>query len=136
MLLCRDFKFDAAHNLIHYHGKCERLHGHTYHLRVVLEGEPDAEGMIFDFVDLKKAVNELVLDRLDHAYINDIVEQPTAEYISRWIFRELDAPLRRGNCRLPAVRGAALGDGGLFRNMPQGGRKRCVTFRTNPTTEI
>ena len=84
----------------HYHGKCERLHGHTYHLRVVLEGEPDAEGMIFDFVDLKRAVNELVLDRLDHAYINDIVEQPTAEYISRWIFRELDAPLRRGNCRL------------------------------------
>ena len=81
MLLCRDFKFDAAHNLIHYHGKCERLHGHN-------------------FVDLKKAVNELVLDRLDHAYINDIVEQPTAEYISRWIFRELDAPLRRGNCRL------------------------------------
>ena len=87
MLLCRDFKFDAAHNLIHYHGKCERLHGHTYHLRVVLEGEPDAEGMIFDFVDLKKAVNELVLDRLDHAYINDIVEQPTAEYISRSISR-------------------------------------------------
>ena len=100
MLLCRDFKFDAAHNLIHYHGKCERLHGHTYHLRVVLEGEPDAEGMIFDFVDLKKAVNELVLDRLDHAYINDIIAQPTAEYISRWIFRELDVPLRRGNCRL------------------------------------
>lgn len=100
MLLCRDFKFDAAHNLIHYHGKCEKLHGHTYRLRVVLEGEPDAEGMIFDFVDLKKAVNELVLDRLDHAYINDIIEQPTAEHISRWIFRELDAPLRRGNCRL------------------------------------
>ena len=100
MLLCRDFKFDAAHNLIHYHGKCERLHGHTYRLRVVLEGEPDAEGMVFDFVDLKRAVNELVLDRLDHAYINDIIAQPTAEYISRWIFRELDGPLRRGNCRL------------------------------------
>lgn len=100
MLLCRDFKFDAAHNLIHYHGKCERLHGHTYRLRVVLEGEPDAEGMVFDFVDLKRAVNELVLDRLDHAYINDIIAQPTAEYISRWIFCELDAPLRRDNCRL------------------------------------
>ena len=100
MLLCRDFKFDAAHNLIHYHGKCERLHGHTYRLRVVLEGEPDAEGMVFDFVDLKRAVNELVLDRLDHAYINDIIAQPTAEYISLWIFRELDAPLRRDNCRL------------------------------------
>ena len=100
MLLCRDFKFDAAHNLIHYHGKCERLHGHTYHLRVTLTGEPDAEGMIFDFVELKRAVNELVLDKLDHAYINEIIKQPTAEYISRWIFKKLDAPLRRDNCRL------------------------------------
>ena len=100
MLLCRDFKFDAAHNLIHYHGKCERLHGHTYRLRVTLEGEPDAEGMIFDFAELKRAVNELVLDSLDHAYINEIIEQPTAEYISRWIFKKLDEPLRRDNCRL------------------------------------
>ncbi|MBQ6981656.1 MAG: 6-carboxytetrahydropterin synthase, partial [Synergistaceae bacterium] len=49
MLLCKDFTFDAAHNLVDYHGKCERLHGHTYRLRVVLEGEPDAEGMIMDF---------------------------------------------------------------------------------------
>ena len=46
MLLSRDFTFDAAHNLIHYHGKCERLHGHTYRLRVVLEGGLDSEGMI------------------------------------------------------------------------------------------
>ena len=104
MLLCRDFKFDAAHNLIHYHGKCERLHGHTYHLRVTLEGAPDAEGMIFDFVDLKKTVNELVLSKLDHAYINDILPQPTAEYIAIWIFRELDGPLARGNCRLSEIR--------------------------------
>ena len=49
MLLCRDFKFDEAHYLVNYHGKCERLHGHTYHMSVVLKGEPDHEGMIFDF---------------------------------------------------------------------------------------
>ncbi|MEG1823574.1 MAG: 6-carboxytetrahydropterin synthase QueD [Cloacibacillus sp.] len=104
MLLCRDFKFDAAHNLIHYHGKCERLHGHTYHLRITLEGAPDSEGMVYDFVDLKKAVNELVLSKLDHAYINDILPQPTAEYISIWIFRQLDAALSRDNCRLYSVR--------------------------------
>ena len=47
MLLTKDFTFDAAHNLVNYHGKCERLHGHTYRLRVVIEGEPDAEGIKF-----------------------------------------------------------------------------------------
>lgn len=104
MLLCRDFKFDAAHNLIHYHGKCERLHGHTYHLRVTLEGTPDGEGMICDFTELKAAVSGLVLSKLDHSYINDILPQPTAEYISIWIFKTLEAPLRRENCRLHSVR--------------------------------
>ena len=104
MFLCREFKFDAAHNLVNYHGKCERLHGHTYRLAVTLKGKPDGEGMIFDFVDLKRAVNELVLSKLDHSYINDILPQPTAEYIARWIFKELDAPLARANCGLYEVR--------------------------------
>lgn len=104
MFLCREFKFDAAHNLVNYHGKCERLHGHTYRLAVVLEGEPDEEGMVCDFVELKKIVSEFVLSKLDHAYINDVIPQPTAEYISRWIFRELDAPLKRPNCALYEVR--------------------------------
>ena len=104
MFLCREFKFDAAHNLINYHGKCENLHGHTYRLAVVLEGQPDEEGMVFDFVELKKFVSELVLSKLDHAYINDILPQPTAEYIAVWIFKKLDKPLKRHNCELYEVR--------------------------------
>ncbi|MCE5202240.1 MAG: 6-carboxytetrahydropterin synthase QueD [Synergistaceae bacterium] len=104
MFLCRKFKFDAAHNLVNYHGKCERLHGHTYGLAVTLEGEPDPEGMVFDFAELKAAVNELVLSKLDHAYINDVIRQPTAECISQWIFRTLDAALKRDNCELFEVR--------------------------------
>ena len=71
--LCREFKFDAAHNLVNYHGKCETLHGHTYRLAVVLKGEPDHEGMVFDFVELKKYVSDLVLSKLDHSYINNII---------------------------------------------------------------
>ena len=70
MLLSKEFVFDAAHNLIHYHGKCEKLHGHTYRLKVVLEGQPDSEGMIMDFIDLSRIVKELVISQLDHAYIN------------------------------------------------------------------
>lgn len=104
MFLCREFKFDAAHNLINYHGKCEKLHGHTYRFSVVLEGVPDEEGMVFDFVELKKNVSDLVLSKLDHAYVNDILPQPTAEYIARWIFTTLDKPLKRANCELFEIR--------------------------------
>ena len=47
LYLSKEFNFDSAHNLIHYHGKCENLHGHTYKLKVTLSGTPDAhDGMI------------------------------------------------------------------------------------------
>ena len=63
MILIKEFEFDAAHNLIHYHGKCERLHGHTYKLVVKLEGQPDKEDMIYDFTQLKKLVKEEILEQ-------------------------------------------------------------------------
>ena len=104
MLLQKDFTFDAAHRLMHYHGKCEALHGHTYRLAVVLRGIPDKEGMVLDFVELKNIVKEKILSRLDHAYLNDLFEQPTAEYIAQWIWRELEEPVCRPNCALEEVR--------------------------------
>ncbi len=103
MRLSKDFVFDAAHNLIHYHGKCEKLHGHTYKLKVVLEGQPDSEGMIMDFTELSQIVKELVISKLDHVYINDIIEQPSAENIALWIWHKLDDNLRRDNCNLYEV---------------------------------
>ncbi len=36
MRLCREFYFDSAHLLPDYKGECERLHGHTYKLEVVI----------------------------------------------------------------------------------------------------
>ncbi|MFO7152118.1 MAG: 6-carboxytetrahydropterin synthase QueD [Bacillota bacterium] len=103
MLLVKEFKFDAAHNLISYKGKCERLHGHTYRLVVVLEGVPDEEGMVMDFLELKNIVNEKVLSKLDHSYINDIIEQPSAENIAVWVWRQLEESVKRENCRLYEV---------------------------------
>ena len=35
--------------------KCGRLHGHSYILHLVLYGEKADDGMVMDFVDLKKA---------------------------------------------------------------------------------
>lgn len=103
MILIKEFEFDAAHNLIHYHGKCERLHGHTYKLVVKLEGEPDSEGMVYDFVELKGLVKERIIDKFDHAYLNDIIPQPTAENIAIYVWNELKDGIKRHNCRLYEV---------------------------------
>lgn len=61
MFVLKEFEFDAAHYLPEYNGKCERLHGHTYKLVVKVEGTPDKEGMVIDFIRLKNIVKEEVL---------------------------------------------------------------------------
>ncbi|MDR0648538.1 MAG: 6-carboxytetrahydropterin synthase QueD [Synergistaceae bacterium] len=96
MILKKEFTFDAAHNLVRYHGKCERLHGHTYRMSVSVKGTPDSEGMIVDFLEVKRIVNEEIVSKFDHAYLNDIFEQPSAENIARFVFERLD-PLIRGD---------------------------------------
>jgi 6-pyruvoyltetrahydropterin/6-carboxytetrahydropterin synthase len=103
VLLRKEFTFDAAHNLVHYHGKCEALHGHTYRLAVVLEGVPDEEGMILDFCELSRIVKDRVVSRLDHSYINDILEQPTAENIAAWVWGRIAKEVSRPNCGLSYV---------------------------------
>jgi 6-pyruvoyltetrahydropterin/6-carboxytetrahydropterin synthase len=97
LLVSKEFTFDAAHNLIKYHGKCEKLHGHTYKLVVTVAGQKDDEGMVIDFVVLKKIVKENVLNILDHSYLNDIIEQPSAENIAEWIWEKLDEKLKGNN---------------------------------------
>ncbi len=103
MIVSRIFHFDAAHNLTEYHGKCERLHGHTYKLCVSVKGTMDEEGMVLDFAVLKRVVTEKVLDVLDHSYLNDTISQPSAERIAVWIWNELEKPLRFENCGLYEV---------------------------------
>ncbi len=85
------FTFDSAHKLDNYEGDCKYLHGHTYKLEVTLRGKVDYRGMVMDFNDLKAIVNEKVLDRLDHRYLNDIFEfNTTCENMLVWIFQQLD----------------------------------------------
>lgn len=57
-------RFSASH-FIPGHDKCGRLHGHSYVLHLVLHGEVGENGMVMDFVDLKKALRDIV-EELDH----------------------------------------------------------------------
>lgn len=89
MKICKEFYFDAAHHLIDYKGKCERVHGHTYKLEVVIEGEVGKDGMVMDFVDIKETVEKEIIGKLDHRDLNDIFENPTSENMAKWIFERL-----------------------------------------------
>jgi len=95
LLLKKRFHFHSAHYLPSYKGKCEELHGHTYKLEVIVEGQPDSEGMIIDFADLKRIVKEEIIKKLDHKLLNDIIKIPSAEYIGVWIFEKLSKRLSK-----------------------------------------
>ncbi len=45
--------------------------------------------MVVDFSDLKKMVRREVVDPLDHKYLNDLIENPTAELVAVWIWNRL-----------------------------------------------
>ena len=90
MLVSKIFTFDSAHQLPNYKGSCERLHGHTFKLIVTLEGDVDKKtGMVFDFLELKRIVDEKVIAKLDHNYLNEIIKNPTCENILIWICEQL-----------------------------------------------
>lgn len=93
MIICKEFTFDSAHKLNNYIGKCANLHGHTYKLHVSIKGPIRDNGLVFDFGDIKECVKIMILDQLDHRFLNDIIEQPSAENISVWIWNELKEKL-------------------------------------------
>ena len=89
MFVTSVYWFSAAHQILN-HPLCKRLHGHNYRLVVTLNGKIDPRtGMIVDFDELKAVVESRVLSRLDHSYLNEILELPTAELVTLWIWDEL-----------------------------------------------
>ena len=73
--LTKIFRFEAAHALMGYDGRCRNIHGHSYEMRVTIKGMPIMDdsspknGMVMDFGDLKRIVNEEIVDHYDHAFI-------------------------------------------------------------------
>ena len=93
MRIFKNFTFEAAHRLPNVPDghKCARLHGHSFRVRVVVDGPVDpATGWVMDFADLDAAARPL-RDRLDHRYLNDVagLENPTSEVLARWIWQAL-----------------------------------------------
>ena len=78
---------DCAH-FLPGHPKCGQVHGHTYKVEVVIEGESDRGGMVVDFNDLKARTRE-VLQKYDHRHWNDVLEFPTVENICALLSRQL-----------------------------------------------
>lgn len=68
MKIAKEFTWEMGHRLSFHSGKCKNLHGHSYKCWIELSGDPNSNGMVLDYYDLKKIV-EPILDDLDHSFM-------------------------------------------------------------------
>jgi 6-pyruvoyltetrahydropterin/6-carboxytetrahydropterin synthase len=95
--LSKTIDFEAAHWLPTFPEghKCRRMHGHSFVVEVVVEGEVDPQqGYLMDFADIK-AATEPIRKQLDHYLLNEIegLDNPTAEMLAIWIYDRLHPSL-------------------------------------------
>ena len=101
--------FEAAHRVVNYPGKCDRLHGHNWKVEALVKGtELDELGMLVDFKAIKGALKE-ALERFDHRFLNELEPfssgiNPTAENLARIIFEALEkSPVLVRDSQLAAI---------------------------------
>jgi 6-pyruvoyltetrahydropterin/6-carboxytetrahydropterin synthase len=91
--LTKEYRFEAAHRLprVPAGHKCQRVHGHSYKVEVVVRGPVDPEtGWLIDFGVIDDVWNVLHA-RLDHQNLNEVpgLENSTCENIAIYLWREL-----------------------------------------------
>lgn len=106
-VITKEFRFEAAHRLLkNYTGKCTNNHGHSWLVKLHLEGENlDEKDMLIDFQELK-ILKQWIDENLDHAsllweqdpmvnYIKEsgqrfflTAQNPTSEHIAKIIFHQ------------------------------------------------
>ena len=92
-------------------GPCSKSpgHGHNYRVEVTVTGSIDAEtGMAADLAVLDRLLRQLVVEPMDHAFLNDLPEFaegliPTTENLARVVWARI-GPALPDSCALTRVR--------------------------------
>jgi 6-pyruvoyltetrahydropterin/6-carboxytetrahydropterin synthase len=93
MRIYKEFLFEAAHFLPSApagHPNA-RVHGHSFRVRVSVDGEPDPKtGLLLHLEELEAAISE-ARETLDHRLLNEVdgLTTPTLERIATWIWDRL-----------------------------------------------
>ena len=72
--ITRHLEFDAGHRIPNHTGQCRHLHGHRYQIEVTLRGVLSDvtgsadEGMIMDFGEIKRIMQETIVTPWDHSF--------------------------------------------------------------------
>ena len=88
MEIYKDITFEAAHllpNLPDGH-KCSRLHGHSFKLRISVDGDIDKKvGWVKDFSDIKEVFDPIIYEKVFSRIIDNITPNDYLEYAKSWL---------------------------------------------------
>ena len=65
--IAKEFNWEMGHRLKNHNRSCRNLHGHSYKMRVEIEGEIKNE-MIMDYYELSLIVNRII-EPFDHSFV-------------------------------------------------------------------
>ncbi len=89
MILRVKEKFDSAHILNDFDGKCNRVHGHTWRIEIFIQvDEIQPNGISIEFGELKAYLRDFLPD---HYLLNDHLKMnhPTAENLVIYFYQEI-----------------------------------------------
>ncbi len=106
--ICKSFDFSYAHRLPYHDGQCARHHGHNGVLAVTVESDALIEtgpkrGMVMDFGELSELSGPFIEKYLEHRYLNDTWDNPTAEHLCWFVSEYIKGKLPK-RVRLVSVR--------------------------------
>jgi 6-pyruvoyltetrahydropterin/6-carboxytetrahydropterin synthase len=82
MKIAKEYNWEMGHRLPFHEGKCKNLHGHSYKCMVEISGDPDSNGMVLDYYDMKKIIQP-VIDELDHAFMVYNEDREVLEFLDK-----------------------------------------------------
>jgi 6-pyruvoyltetrahydropterin/6-carboxytetrahydropterin synthase len=82
----KEFIWQMSHRLPFHSGGCRNIHGHSYMMRVEVEGETDSNGMIMDYYDIENIISPLI-EKMDHSFCVDSNDKVMLDFLKEQNFK-------------------------------------------------
>ena len=82
MKIAKEFNWEMGHRLKFHEGKCKNLHGHSYKCMIELSGDPDSNGMVLDYYNMKSVIGPII-NELDHAFMVCKTDTEVIEFLEK-----------------------------------------------------
>jgi 6-pyruvoyltetrahydropterin/6-carboxytetrahydropterin synthase len=89
--IAREFHWEMGHRLPFHTSGCANIHGHSYRLRVEIEGYCDENGMLMDYGDMKRLVVPFI-DQFDHCFLCDERDEIMRPFLATTQFKHKLVP--------------------------------------------